>query len=381
MTTIKILGIGDAKTKALRENLAVALSRFPVGRVVEVTEVNKIAASGIGRTPALLFDDQIVSEGAVPTVDDLARLLRNRSLYRSKLYLLRRILVPVDYSPASENAYRHAWALAKRFGATLDLVHVVDSIFDGGTASASGFMSSYLRTAKAELLEFAQKTPEKWAERVEFDEQGAPSDSPAAAPRVSAKVEFGFPENVLQDLSAKYDLLVMGTTGKGALAAKLFGSMTTQLSQTAHCPVLLVPPDAPSADYRNILYASNFESNDPEKLRQVVAFSKHFDAQTHFVHVGKPNESGERLEKTLFEINYKHADPDKPFIFQKMVGDDIADKLHEYAFGHKIDLFVFVTHRRGIWENLLHKSATKQMVLHTTTPVLVVHQFNDISTC
>jgi nucleotide-binding universal stress UspA family protein len=170
----------------------------------------------------------------------------------------------------------------------------------------------------------------------------------------------------------------MGTSGKSNLATQVLGSVSLELSRSAHCPVMLIPPGAQYSGFRNILYASNFESNDPEKVKQVVAFTKKFDAQLHFVHVGKVQEHGEKLERALFEVNYKYSDPEKPFVFQKMVGEDVTEKLHEYAFYHKTDLFVFVTPRRGFWQNLLHKSQTKHMVLNTHTPVLVVHQFNDL---
>ena len=144
MFTIKILGMGDAKTRALKDNLAAALIRYPVkGKVVEVSELNRIAMSGVTETPALLFDNLVVSEGSVPSVDDLAKLLRNRLLYKSKLYRLRRILMPVDFSQASENTFRFAWEIARRFGASIDLIH--ESI-----PQASSRTSCVIRSCAAE---------------------------------------------------------------------------------------------------------------------------------------------------------------------------------------------------------------------------------------
>ncbi len=80
MFTIRILGMGDAKTRALKDNLTAALVRNPVkGKVVEVSELNHITLSGVTETPALMFDNVIVSEGIVPSVEDLTKLLRNRN--------------------------------------------------------------------------------------------------------------------------------------------------------------------------------------------------------------------------------------------------------------------------------------------------------------
>jgi nucleotide-binding universal stress UspA family protein len=384
MLTIKILGIGDTKTRALKSNLDAALTQYPVsGKVVEISEVNRIAMSGVTETPALLFDNQIICEGRVPTVEELTTLLRNRLLYKSKLYRLRKILVPVDFSEAAENAFRFAWEIGSRFGASIEVVHAIESIFDGGEASSSGFLESYVRTTKLELQAFVAESCKKWfpdnAPQVQAGAGPGETNKAGSIYKVQPKVEYGFPETVLEQLSQRYDLIVMGTTGKGGIASQLFGSVSVAVSQNAHCPVLLVPPHADFHGFENILYASNFESNDAEKVKQVVAFAKKFDSQVHFVHVGKANEPGEKLEKSLFEVNYKFADPLKPFIFQKMVGDDLSEKIHEYAFYHKADLFVFVTPRRGFWKTLIHKSQTRKVLLNTTTPVLVVHQVNDLA--
>lgn len=384
MFTIKILGMGDAKTQALRDNLALALNQYPLkGKVIEVSELNSIAVSGVTETPALLFNDQIISEGKVPSVDELIRLLRNRHLYKSKLYRMRRIMVPVDFSPASENAVCFASEIARRFGASIDLVHTIEGMFEGGTASTSGFIENYVRTVKVELQDFAKKMREKYLPEpsAEGEQPGAPGDwsTKASSVKLQSKVEFGFPDAIIEEQSSRYDLIVMGTTGKNTITTKLFGSVSTTVSQYAHCPVLLVPPHAAFKGFGNILYASNFESSDPEKIRQVVSFAKKFDAQVHFVHVSKEEEEvGGELEKNLFGINYKYSDADKPFIFEKIIGEDVVGKLHEYAARHKNDLFVFVTPRRGFWDSLLHKSQTKKMLLNTDQPVLVVHQFNDL---
>jgi nucleotide-binding universal stress UspA family protein len=45
----------------------------------------------------------------------------------SSLLNIRRILVPVDFSAASEQALRHATALAAHFGGKITLVHVIES--------------------------------------------------------------------------------------------------------------------------------------------------------------------------------------------------------------------------------------------------------------
>ncbi|MCB0534076.1 MAG: universal stress protein [Lewinellaceae bacterium] len=382
MTTIQIFGTGDAKMHALRKNLSLALAQYPIqGKVEEISEYNQIYASGVTDPPALMLDGEIVSEGTVPSVDEIESLLRNRNLLRSKLYRLRRIMVPVDLSPASENALLYACQLAHLFDANMEVIYVMDSIFEGAKPSTSGFLSSYRKTMQDEVDAFVRKATKDsdvtcpGSMSMQRDGEIEPGTN---RPWLRTNIAFGFPEEVLQAMSQKADLLVMGTTGRGNITRKLFGSVSIAVSKTANCPVLLVPPQAQYKGFHNILYASNFESLDPLTIKQTVAFARRFNGQLHFVHVGQAAETGTELEKRLFEINYVYADANMPFLFKKIVGDDIVECLHEYAFEQRIGLFVFVTHQRSFWEDLLHHSISKDMLLHTSTPVLIIHSESDV---
>lgn len=378
MTTIQILGMGDARTHALKSNLNQALAQFPLqGKIEEISEYNQIHASGVKEPPALILDGEIVSEGVVPSVEEIKRMLRNRNLLRSKLYRLRRILVPVDLSPASEGALVFACHMAHLFDANVEVVYAMDSLFEGASPSPTGFLSGYRKTMQNEVNAFVQKATKDsnvvYRGMTNATQEAKNYEPGAEPPWLQTDIVFGFPEEVLFELSKKADLIVMGTTGRGDLTRKIFGSVSISVSKSAECPVLLVPPQAVYTGFRNILYASNFDSLDPLTVKQTVAFARRFKGQLHFVHVGQPGEKGVDLEKKLFEINYVYADPDMPFIFTKIVGDNVVECLHEYAFEHRIDLFVFVTHQRSFWGDLLHHSISKDMLLHTNTPLLVIH--------
>lgn len=287
---------------------------------------------------------------------------------------LRQIAVPVDMSPASENALIFACQVAEVFEAEVEAVYAMDSIFDGAALSASGFLVGYRKTMQDEINEFVRKATKK-CKRKGIPEPALPvkDSGPVVHAKLRTNIEFGYPEEVLMELSERVGLIIMGTTGRGDITRKLFGSVSIYLSKNAHCPVLLVPPDARFAGFRNILYASNFESLDPIAIRQTVEFARRFNAQLHFVHVGQPGEKYVELEKKLFEINYKYADPAMPFIFSKVIASRVVEGLHEYAFENRVDLFIFITHDRSFWENLLHHSISKEMLLHTNMPVLVNH--------
>ncbi len=73
---IEILGGGCANCAKLYENARKAVSES--GRkatIVKITDYAKIASHGVMRTPALVIDGEIKSEGRVPSADEIRKLL------------------------------------------------------------------------------------------------------------------------------------------------------------------------------------------------------------------------------------------------------------------------------------------------------------------
>lgn len=378
-THIKLFGAHDTAAQLLRARVMLALEAASIdGKVIEVAEPAQIVSSGVSSLPALMVEGILYAEGIVPSVEQIADLITNRNLHKSKLFRLRRISVPVDISPVSANALRFAWRVADFLGAQLEVVYAMDSIFEGAKPSASGFLSGYQTTMKSELDTFIAESlrelgitympPEKYA--------GEPLAGSSGRTVVS-KVIYGAPDIALESYSREVDLIVMGTTGSGNLGKKFFGSVSAEVSRNAHCPVLFIPKEAEFRGFNNLLYASDFDSLNGLSVQQAVSFARRFDGQIHFVHVGAGGEEGLERQRKIFEAEYGAANPDRPFIFNKMVSEDITGALYEYAFYHRIDLMVFVTHHRKFWENILHKSVTNSALLTSDLPVLVIHSDDD----
>lgn len=379
---IKVYSNHDQQWQQLHERIKEALNIFPMAhKLIDVFEPGAIAADGIPALPAIKLDGILVSGGQVPTVDELVQMFRNRYLYKSKLNILKHIVVPVDMSEVSANALLFAWQIAKKTDAHVEVIFAMDSIFEGSKPSASGFLSGYNKTMQSELDTFIQQT--MTPESVEYLPPAVKPGAPGQVletdrPYITSKVIYGFPDTAIQNYSKNCDLIVMGTTGGGTLTHKLFGSVSMEVSKNAQAPVLFVPPGISYQGFPNMLYASNFESLDSLRIQQAISFARRFDSQIHFVHIGPPGEKGLAMERKLFEANYQESEPDKPFIFTKMVSDDIADPLYEYAFYHRIGLLVFVTHQRSFWENFLHKSITREVLSSSALPVLVIHSDSDM---
>ena len=378
---LKLLGCHDATSQLLRESVDAALTAFPIAHtILEICEPNAIAAAGVTATPALLLDGQLMVQGRVPSPAEVIEMFRDRDLQRSKLHRLRSIAVAVDISRGSDSALRFAWHVAQKAGADLEVVYVMDRLFDGHLASESGFLSSYQHTMQVELDAFIREIMVQIGVQHEPPKAGAPGEPPAPpASMIRSKVLYGSPAQALEECSQHVDLLVLGSTGRGAGGKKVFGSVSTEVSQRAHCPVLLVPPDAEFRGLQNLLYASHFDSLSTLRIRQALSFARHFDAKVHFVHVGPGGDKEVALEHKLLEASGRDAHPEQPFLFARIVGEDVLNALYDYALYHRIELLVFVTHQRNFWQNILHRSITREAAVSSDhLPMLIIHSDDDM---
>lgn len=151
----------------------------------------------------------------------------------------RRILVPVDFSPASKGVLDWAVGVAKQFGASIDVLHAWDAPRYSG-AELPEVTVEVQGEGRKSLPEFVRNRAAKALEEViaDLERRGIRS--------VEGKLEEGDPvEVILRVAESGYDLLVMGTHGRTGLSRLFLGSVAEKVVRAAACPVLTVrlPPD------------------------------------------------------------------------------------------------------------------------------------------
>ena len=142
---------------------------------------------------------------------------------------IKKILVATDFSEPSQAALAYGRELARMFGASLAVLHVVDNILT--RAYVDGVV-----LADPEFQREIETSAQRQVDAVLVDEDrkmlGAvglviTSNAPSAAIVTYAR-------------DASVDLIVMGTHGRGAIAQLLMGSVAERVVRIAPCPVLTV---------------------------------------------------------------------------------------------------------------------------------------------
>ena len=162
---------------------------------------------------------------------------RSDAVHEATVADIKRILVPTDFSAASDVALTHARSLARHFGASINLVHVLEDPFGCGAFASDGAVTLPLDARQSlERQAWEQLAARHAGHTARFSRSSINLLTGSAAKRI---VEHA------KETGA--DLIVMGTHGRGDLSHLLMGSIAEQVVGTAACPVLTVREPRPEA--------------------------------------------------------------------------------------------------------------------------------------
>ena len=134
-----------------------------------------------------------------------------------------RVLVPTDGSDCSDEAIVHAAAIARAMGSGIVLLFVMDTL--------SARHEGVVNTAEARQALMAQgRSVLNRGERT----------AACAGGRVAGELVEGSPAEVIVHLSTQFDLVVMGSHGKGILKRLATGSVTQAVLHRITRPLLVV---------------------------------------------------------------------------------------------------------------------------------------------
>jgi len=151
----------------------------------------------------------------------------------SLIYMIKKILIPTDFSSSAMHALKYAVEFNKSFNARLYILHVLQDITDFSEFNLSPTILPQL------YAEFEQNATHKLEEIVNHL---VPKDTAC-----DTYIIHGVPffEIIQFSKDEGIDLIIMGSHGRTGIKHVLFGSTAEKVVKKAACPVLTIKhPDS-----------------------------------------------------------------------------------------------------------------------------------------
>ena len=142
---------------------------------------------------------------------------------------LKTVLVPTDFSDASESALRYGKAMAEAFGASLHVVHVMEDLL------AHAWAAEVYVSSMPQLRDEIEKESRQRLETLLGE-----GDRTKFRAEIALLAGNPFLEIIRYAKAHDVDLIVMGTHGRGPIAHMLLGSVAEKVVRKSPCPVLTV---------------------------------------------------------------------------------------------------------------------------------------------
>jgi nucleotide-binding universal stress UspA family protein len=296
------------------------------------------------------------------------------------------IMVPTDCSGFDREAIRVALRLAESSNAKVHLVRVSASTSllglaaaGDGLALAAGALQQELDTELAELYAVAAECRN------------------STTAEVTSSLEQGPVADALAGYANRHhvDLIVISTHGRRGFARLSLGSVTDSLVRLTTIPVLVVKPprsylNPQVADsFKRIVVPLDGSALAEQVLPRVATLAEMEGAELTLLYILKPHSySQEQIQDLMLPWWEKDIASAEAYLFpiaaklrrqgfavssDIVIGENVAEKIAEFARCEKADLIAIATHGRGGISRLIYGSVTDELMQSARVSVFVLH--------
>jgi nucleotide-binding universal stress UspA family protein len=272
---------------------------------------------------------------------------------------MKKILVATDFSSAAFNAAKYAVEMASAIHADILLFHVYQIPVIYSEVPIAVDQNEMMKNIEKDMVKLKDDLTVLSKDNVKI--------------LTDVKMGVFFHELKLTCEQLKPYCVMMGSQGTTAAERLLFGSHTVFAMKHLMWPIITVPTDAKFSGVKKIGLACDFnEVVNTTPVDEIKMLVKDFNAELHILNTGKREVYNADIvfESGLLQELLTGIEPHYHFISH----DDIDEGIIDFAEKNNINLLLVLPKRHGIFDRLVHKSHTKQLVLHSPIPVMALHQ-------
>ena len=272
---------------------------------------------------------------------------------------MKTILVATDFSATAMNAANYAVDMAKAIDAEVLLLHVYNIPVIYSEMPVVGNEEELRSTAEEDIAEVKQDLVKR--------------AGPAC--KIVAEVRMGnfFEELRIVCKRTQPYAVIMGSQGTTAAERLLFGSHTVYALRHLLWPLITVPPNAQFKAIKKIALACDFESViETIPVDEIKTLARDFNAELQVVNTGNNNSYNPDLvfgSGMLQEM----LQPLQP-TYHLITNDNTDEGIMNFAEENQIDLLLVIPKRQSLLDKLmLHRSHSREIILHSHVPVMALH--------
>ncbi len=277
---------------------------------------------------------------------------------------MKTIVVPVNFSPSSDNAARYAADMAKVIGASLHLVHVLQMTVGAAEIAMTEYLFEEIQDSALEGLRLLRE------ELVNWSDDKVP---------VFTHIEVGALEYQLKEFCAANIpfVVIMGNPGD-SLERDLAGSTLAGAIHRLAYPLIVVPANAVFHSIKKIMLACDLEditSGIPVPSSFLRELRDCFGSSFEVINIctakkDHHNEAEDAFEFKCWKDRLHKLYPEVHFLRVNNVEDGIGN----YLGDHPADLLLVFPKKYHWYE--FHARRSKKIALLSSVPVMSIHGGN-----
>lgn len=273
---------------------------------------------------------------------------------------MKTILVATDFSPAARNAANYAADMAQACNANLLVLHVYQMPLLFLQVPLPVTIDEMIKDAQKEMDHIQKELTNRTGGKIAIETKIRMGSFHAELKKVCERIEPSY--------------VVMGSQGTTAAEHLFFGSQTVYAMEHLTWPLITVPPGIAFSSVKKIALACDFNKTlDEVPLGEIKALVNDFNAELFILNVCK---GGEFNPDNIFDTGLlsKMLAPLTPNL-RYITSTDTDKAIMDFVDSNNIDLLIMLPRRHCLIDRLIHKSHSKQLILHSHPPVMAIHLY------
>jgi len=269
---------------------------------------------------------------------------------------MKRIIVPIDFSPESIKGLELAIIYANKFNSDLQMVFV--------QAKNPGKFHIELENQYNEAMDEFEKMKRKYKKKLHQD------------CNFSYIIKSGKTHEEIAHQAEAFDdsMIICSTNGESGISDFIMCSNAYRIVQETERPVITVTSEKYIGNVEKIVMPLDITKETREKVPLVAKIAKAFDSEVHIIKVTSSTNDGIHNKLRMYATQVKKYFDEKGIKYQSslLVGDNITESTIEYAKTIDADLIAIMTEQTTSIANFLLGSYAYQMLNSSPIPVMSV---------